>query len=130
MELQAKDLRIGNLVQLDSSKNLHPKRDSYIREVENITEDGINDQTWEYNFGGDRWEDLEPIPLTEEWYNKLDVEQITKLFKILPLKFDMSTGEKVTLRLIGIEGDVLYNYVHEIQNVIGAMSGEELTLKQ
>jgi len=112
--MNEKELRIGNIVSIEN------------KEVE--VDGKLIFQLEKSNFVGCDTSDLKPIPLTEEWL----------------LGFGFKNGEKnifsftkyMDLRIIGNEND--YNglwignilYVHSLQNLYFALTGDELTLNK
>jgi hypothetical protein len=68
----------------------------------------------------------EPIPLTEEWLLKMGgVKRPSNFYFIKRLKFDINTGGVV--RFI-FDGKCTYlDYVHQLQNLYFALTGEEFT---
>ena len=133
--MKAKDLRIGNLVTdewYDSFKT--------VIEVESIIEKGIN---IEIENDGNYPElaqhtiepeglisKLKPIPLTKEWLLKFGFEEtcyksIFTRHKRIQYSIENKTysiGDDVSI--YGID------YVHQLQNLYFALTGEELTIKK
>jgi hypothetical protein len=111
--MTANELRIGNLV-LDGKNR--------IVEVDSITELGINIEHDSLTlffepfnpFGDEDNNDvIKPIPLTEEWLLKFGFECVYTLdrsFQHLDCEYDLE-------------------YVHQLQNLYFALTGEELTIK-
>jgi hypothetical protein len=105
--MEARELRIGNLL-ITSSGTIVEVTESTIRGVR------LN------------YLDIKPIPLTEEWLLKFGFEDDNAFFK-----------NRITLyKQDGIFWcDLLWdcidvNYVHQLQNLYYALTGEELTIKQ
>lgn len=61
---------------------------------------------------------IEPIPLTEEWLVKLGLENKNEIITD-------SLGRYYLLRCQGVQ----LRYVHQLQNLYFAITGEELTIK-
>lgn len=109
--MEAKDLRIGNLVQ---------SRDGMFFEVTSedlmFIESGSN---------------CKPIPLTEEWLVKFGFEKdfngFYKLFKESEVPVLIKDGFW-TCDGICFSVNCLY-HVHQLQNLYFALTGEELTIK-
>jgi hypothetical protein len=132
--MKASEVRIGNLV----------KYDKRVFEIDVIAHVFPTLNTAEFGIGVVDWNNIEPIPITEEWLFKfgfhlrdgfsntfkLDVEKhqydcskITYSEKEGLLRF--SNGkEKGTTLIPHIK------YVHQLQNLYFALTGEELTIKQ
>jgi hypothetical protein len=107
--MEANELRIGNWV---VNKKLH----------EEIQIDG--------NFPFDNVFMIEPIPLTEEWLLKFDWFSIDD---------DRYTFRDIEYYTISNEGSLYFcgsytctdiKYVHQLQNLYFALTGEELTIKE
>jgi hypothetical protein len=81
----------------------------------------------------EKWEmkDIHPIPLTEEWFLKFG-------FRLWPWGWvkkstDDSAGLRITIMgYFERSGDkpVKIEYVHQLQNLYSALTGEELTINQ
>lgn len=118
--MKASELRIGNLVLDTFGKEV---------EVKDIMTYGINSQWGCSTFN---YEELKPIPLTEEWllkfgfkYTKMEVgfNQFRK--GILELSITPNGYELFfTYKWVKIE------YVHQLQNLYFALTNEELTYEQ
>lgn len=101
--MKASELRIGNYIE-----NTDSQMASYM--VVNADVIKQNEHTMYASF--------EPIQLTEEWLLKFGYQ--IGMFWIL------STGE-FRINISGIHYDI--QYVHQLQNLYFALTGEELTLK-
>jgi hypothetical protein len=69
---------------------------------------------------------LKPIPLTEEWllkfgFDKIDFQFIKNGIKLFPIRDLYYRGN------FPIKSDI--KYVHQLQNLFFALTGEELTIK-
>jgi hypothetical protein len=127
MKLEAKDLRIGNLIWLKIHH--HP-----------VIVEQIYIPFHEYNFWlttdlheGEKIEDYEPIPLTEEWLLKFGFEKKGKRISKEWFYLWHDEGKIVFAIAEMIENIGKYliiNYVHELQNLFHSLTGEELTLNQ
>ena len=129
--MKANELRIGNWVYQD-----------YVKE--NVTVSGLyesSDECW-YNIhnGESRGpiQSFKPIPLTEEWLIKFGFEDDNGEIE---LQLGNYTGAYLwfnnvskQLRLVSGDGKFLSHdklkYVHQLQNLYFALTGEELTIKQ
>ena len=118
--MEAKEIRIGNNIKIDGVV---------------VTVDGrtIFD-FWCYE---DRRRKHEPIPLTEEWLLKLGFREVNGHVFLFPendsfrlwgfawnIEQFLITGEWVEISTPSIK------YVHQLQNLYHALTGEELKLKQ
>ena len=119
MELSATELRIGNLVTDKWSVGKYPFK---------IVSIG---KTICHYFGHQKfsakYEDLEPIPLTEEWLLRLGFESTNTYYFSkcnLHLQGDIRGFHLVISRIDGIK----VKYVHQLQNLYFALTGEELTI--
>ena len=76
----------------------------------------------------------EPIPLTEEWLIKFGFEfdEIGYLFKDLSIYSFVDRKEKGFMLVVAdIEHKETYvKYVHQLQNLFHALTGEDLTIKE
>lgn len=111
--IKANELRIGNLV-LDSTKNVHI--------IERL------DEKWDFS---DRY----PIPLTEEWLKKLGFEFYVPLchYKLCNNDIWVSVTKELVFSFCNLNYDErvemppkIVRYVHQLQNLYFAITGEEL----
>lgn len=132
--MKANELRIGNLVYAS-----HYSSELGVVIVDEILGSGING---EFGYYGDYtceywYNDIKPIPLTEEWLVKFRFETQ------YPNATDnnWSNGNKyLSINSFGGKGfrlNILHNiyngidikYVHQLQNLYFALTGEELTIE-
>jgi hypothetical protein len=114
--MKANELRIGNFIKFSE--------DGTIFTVGSIEERGFTVQNDEET----AWieaEEFEPIPLTEEWLLKFGFE------KNYRVNWRLKSGYhwiEVNLHSVYINGQqvVLIEYVHQLQNIYFALTGEEL----
>lgn len=141
--INANELRIGNLVSNEFYEHFKTKI-----EVFSINDKGINleiedDIKWyeivnrfiapEYTF-----EKLYGIPLTEEWLLNFGFDEVySSWYRIRYdhtcnfIGFDISkTDDKSMEGLRYYENYVKIKYVHQLQNLFFALTGEELKLKE
>ena len=134
--MEAKELRIGNLLYLAFAKKNVVVFGIDVIEISEIThnlirfKDGIN-------FSVSKIELFEPILLTEEWLLKfgfeksnLDEDNAWLELKYRYLKF--SSDESVEFKKVYLtinKMDIICKYVHQLQNLYFALTGEELTIK-
>jgi hypothetical protein len=133
--MKANELRIGNLLK-DSLGE--------IIEVTDISKDGIN-----HNYGCVTIgiEELNGIELSEELLTQLGFAKMTdttpynyRIYKsktFFYIRYGTFTTDKGLTNLIGFNGLFVGNkfvrvikYVHEVQNLVFALTGEELKLKE
>ncbi len=123
--LKANELQIGNFIQWeDDSKE--------IVQVKSI--DPGEEETKDMYFVNGGWiEDFIPVPLTEEWLTKFGFEEkegdyfIAYNFPLIAGNFKIETERWFVMmdRIIVAR----CKYVHQLQNLFFALSGEELTVK-
>jgi hypothetical protein len=123
--IKANELRIGNLIQ--SKSNL-----CSLLEVRQLFGDSFQAK----DIGSFMYESCDGIPITEEWLLKFGFECSDQQ--------SWSTGEEVNYKVYK-KGDLAYNsiqnawwlrgtmnhypeYVHELQNLVFALTGSELTI--
>lgn len=128
--MQAKELRIGNLVNPLCGELEHIGRVTCIL-PHDISVELIDENYEEYLSSSQDIDDgyYEPIPLTEEWLLKFGFE--------VPYEFGASKGE---IHLALEHGIYRYyvnseywkdiDYVHQLQNLYFALTGEELCIQQ
>ena len=114
--MKANELRIGNLID----------RQDYICKVTKIEEGGIITEPLEYKGEMFVKQGVEPIPLTEEWLVKFGFKKGSKgWFKTYSHKTEVSV---ITCKFNFYMYKHICNYVHQLQNLYFALTGEELTI--
>jgi hypothetical protein len=115
-ELQSKDLRIGNLV---------IRKESGVKTIIK----SINENSVRTNIGTLPYNLLLPVPLTELTLEMLGFDKSQDLL-VRGLIMRYSFSNKI-IELIRYETliDFKIEYVHELQNLYFALTGEELELK-
>lgn len=126
--MKASELRIGNLTNLGVVYKIEEDR-FYVYD-----KDGTN--------FGSYWAKIEPIPLTEEWllrfgfkYKKCGMCGQDQWANMDFWYIDTQSGEAIVLRGNIKNTKILYPhftsiyYVHQLQNLYFAITGEELTIK-
>jgi hypothetical protein len=119
MNIEPRELRIGNRVMKGNS-------DRPLREYQIKAHDFKEFDLWIY----------EPIPLTEEWLVKFGFEEDGFIAEY----FDVDTYKKNgfafyyspigdSLASFGLAEIIFPKYVHQLQNLYFALTGEELTIK-
>ncbi|WP_061085214.1 hypothetical protein [Chryseobacterium indologenes] len=113
------ELRIGNYFQESSSKE--------IIQVESISKDTVAFSGY-FTKG---WQ-AEPIELTEEWLFKLGYERDKNEYCVSGFdRFNVFQSVKGPYIFCDDEKSIRYvEYVHELQNIFFALTGEELTIKE
>lgn len=119
--MKAKELRIGNIALIEN------------KEVE--VDGKLIFQLEKANFVGCDTSDFKPMPLTEEWLLKFGFKSYDtpfgKLFEFQSGRYTWIIDNKGNLHLDYSEYENIANvqYVHQLQNLYFALTGEELTLK-
>lgn len=130
--MKANELRIGNYVYFkhcdyDVST---PRKINYTLNPNLVGLERISVNRIEYN-------NIDPIPLTEEWllkfgFNYSDDEKCfmsLKVFRTFKFISDYSNNfSTVTYRLNDTTNEI--KYIHQLQNLYFALTGEELTLNE
>lgn len=137
--MKATEFRIGNLI----------KYDNRVFEIDVIANQFPTLNTPEFGIGVVDWNNIEPIPLTEEWHNNFGVKK--DVFGFFEYKIEKKgnfdiiivfSGDYVTLKqnsgkfsddLIRIRNKEVTKrdmFVHEWQNLYFSLCGEELIIKE
>ena len=146
MKLQAKDFRIGNFVEYDNR----------VFEIDSISNDFPTLNSIEFGVGVVDWNNLQPITLTENWlldfgfelYDYEPNEESDECPDFIYMSYKINPPNKLYYYTItNTPGDggyfdfcikvpfaeyVMLNsiqYVHQLQNLYFALSGEELQIK-
>ena len=120
--IKAQELRIGNYVQYEELKN--PSKVWII----DCTETSTNTKA-------------KPIPLTEEWVLELGLHESNRIImgEYRPCYVKFSSGLVASFVLMvnnnsffveWIGGGIGIKYIHQLQNLYFALTGEELTIKE
>jgi hypothetical protein len=122
--MTAQELRIGNWVMFDNR----------IFQIDSIAIVFPTLNTDEFGIGVVDWNNIKPVTLTEEWLIKFGFDR---------RGYTSSNGSKLVLHHkepMYPNGRIYYNswciknelpqYVHQLQNLYFALTGEELTLKE
>ena len=128
MGILARELRIGNLVWDDYSGEM------IISQITHSTESVNFRKTWQLPDGWALCKDIKPIPLTEEWLLKFGftyrIDTGFNGWYSTPI-----LGESIRIYKIE-QGWFKYHssltvikYVHKLQNLYFALTGEELIIK-
>lgn len=108
--MEASELKIGNLIY-----KCYPEGNEVV-EVKNISENFVNSLDIS---------SIKPIPLTDEWLFKLGFK---KVYETCYQYKDFEINDKFIMMDIDIT--VQLKYVHSLQNLYFALTGEELTIKE
>ena len=139
--IKENELRIGNYVTIDN-KQSHPTISGQMGLVIGILERyeklfpkstaSISIQIGDNSFSQFN-EYIEPIPLTEEWLVKLGFELFQDENDAFPSyhhKYSFVLDEKFQPSDVGFPiAHIEFKYVHQLQNLYFALTGEELTIK-
>lgn len=125
--MKANELRIGNLVSA-----IHPRYHEKEIVVESISgTDSINVDFRSYSL-----DEIEPIPLTEDWLLKFGFNKDAPYYLKHPLIVGLLANEKdVNYCESEDSEDVLQlskvelKYVHQLQNLYFALAGKELSIE-
>lgn len=124
--LSAKELRIGNYYYYTCKDFLDERK-----EWDEVCQIDAQDLVWLESNPNDK--DFKPIPLTEEWLNKFGFKKDNNLYTkdfcgglySLQLNLDYN-GTHFTY----YDGYVVLDFIHKLQNLYFALTGEELTINQ
>ena len=123
--IKANELRLGNYVEYHISDSMDERKQWW--ELDKIEGSDIQ---WLTENPDDQ--DYRPIPLTEEWLiEKMKFHKQNNQIYSIGLKLFISWWNTNSIE-IDINGEVLIincKYVHELQNIYFALTGEELELK-
>jgi hypothetical protein len=123
--MKAEELRLGNLV-----SNMNPRHNDSILTIESIGDNHeVNVFYRKYLLS-----ELEPISLTEDWLLKFGFKWKGLIAKGRYLTLFTPCGKAIIYKeshfiFTGVTIEVQTNYVHQLQNLYFALTGEELTLK-
>lgn len=122
--MRANQYRLGNLV----------KYNGKIYEIDSISKEFPTLNTIEYGIGVVDWNNIEPIPLTEEWLVRFGFEKCLNGFwcekDFLNVKL---IDSDIVIFISGTDHDLNIHskvqYVHQLQNLYFALTNQELTIK-
>lgn len=126
MAIRSEELRIGNwLISISSGRQLV---------VDDIGDSGINIQWYheltDYEF---RWQDVDPIPLTSSILEKCGFnifsEQYNNGFRFKYMKL-YNHNENLYFNPYDWNFQLEIKYLHQLQNLFFALTGEELEYKR
>jgi len=118
--MKTTELRIGNLVLLDGEEMI----------ITGITKDYVY---FEGGFSMISFTDIKGIPLTEEWllkfgFKKTKMKGNKNLMEFIKGNFIIYLYEEIEV-YFSIWDDITLKYVHQLQNLYFALTGEELEIK-
>jgi len=123
--MKAEELRIGNLIIADGEE-------TQVYALYEYDERGINGVGEHYEAGQYTYPVCEPIPLTEEWLLRFgfakNYGEFTKGNLMLDCEYTDKGEYVVKYGKAYIEADI--KYVHHLQNLYFALTGDELTIKK
>jgi len=122
--MKAQELRIGNLVEFKGQiETAYQIKNSGIDFLRGTTQKGIIYQSYV-------WEAINPIPLKGEWFLKFGFNEhaIGYYNKNQNIVIGYANTGMYEYRLR--EFGTIIKYVHQLQNLYFALTGEELTLKE
>ena len=118
MELSATELRIGNLVGIASSLNFSIGKVTLISNNRILLENKISNKNHKFI----------PVELTEELLLRLGFEKDNEL-NFVKFSFKVHFWSRYNSYMYGwIGGNIELKYVHQLQNLYFALTGEELTI--
>lgn len=132
---ELKHLMIGNWL-YDAARGMHLQVhgiDMYMEEIKCLVPAADND-VWEYGFSADD-ERLEPIPLTPEILEKAAMHTVHRSYffefpevkRTVAVTWYDDTQKQVFLNANYI-GILHLQYLHQLQNIVHALTGFELTI--
>lgn len=139
--IEARELRIGNLVyaSLDENDNPEPCQVTQLRNRGIVWSSDLGPNPKGENYTS--YENVEPIPLTEDWLTKLgftkiqegdmahpEIWRITYCRVLVETNFDLQNRDPCEYRWFEGNTNVPLYYVHDLQNLFFALSGKELTI--
>jgi len=127
--IKANELRLGNYVALtkeakEDFQNIIGEKTNDCYDITYFNSDGVDFDGYDFTFN-----ELKPIPLTEEWLLKFGFEKghKGKLFVILKNNLGYENGR--TYFNSSCISESQPKHVHQLQNLYFALTGEELTIK-
>jgi hypothetical protein len=130
--MKANELRIGNLVYFkhcDYEYNI-PRKINYTLKPNLVGLEKVSVNRIEYN-------NIEPIPLTEEWLLKFGFDKVLNQYKKIT-DVSKDTSNNIPFIILFLDNQFQYDdlrfrtnleHVHQLQNLYFALTAEELTIK-
>ena len=126
--MEARELRIGNLVEYEGQTVIVMATSNHVNKWDlelGYFKDSVGFQR--------KINQVKPIPLTEEWLFEFGfIDDFSKDFRVRLIGHrlgDFFITEKMKLLTSDINS-VKIKYVHQLQNLYFALTGEELTIKK
>jgi len=117
--IHANELRLGNLVEYDNRTFA----------IDSISQEFPTLSTSEFGIGVVDYNNISPIPLTEEWLVKFGFQDYENSYILEYDGRDFTwTGSTYYIRWCGHAMDC--QYVHQLQNLYFALTGNELTINE
>lgn len=116
-EMKATELRIGNYVYQSDAYGDTPITGYQIYQFDTFCRGGIV---------ADYYKGFKPIPLTEEWLLRFGFEKDDTIWIKHPIYGLLEKNGRFFIEL-GETGGIYIQYVHQLQNLYFALTGEELT---
>jgi hypothetical protein len=117
--MTANELRIGNYV----------KFGKLFKKVVEIAEEGFYILDKDGTTLKNTWADLQPIPLTKEWLLKFGFDGCTAPNKCIKVGYNDDDFIHNQMSLMFKRNIIIkLNYVHQLQNLYFALTGEELVV--
>lgn len=128
--IDPKEMRLGNLVKIPDFTD--PQQVAAVFREDLGFDIPLDDISTTFN--RIRMAAIDPIPITPEWLERVGFDKYGRL------PFEMSVNKNIWVSwinedegwMVDIHGEpfVLIRYVHQLQNLIFALTGSELTIKE
>lgn len=141
--MNSNEIRIGNFVDIINRHYEVHLPYGYIKKVGRIEFFKVDLYEWDQSFAvqpepiNTDISDLSPIPLTVEWLIKFgfvsigqDIKKLTKGNFVEIVVYPTLNRVEINQNTDLISLDVNLKYVHHLQNLYFALTGEELTIKE
>ena len=143
--MNARELRIGNLVECKGWGDTYTDRKPYygkcIFSVYSACKVFVKLEVGHDALQKERIERINPIPLTEEWLVKFGFEKVNDNFMTIESYhyenkncwiYLIADGFELELNTLSERNNLCrtYKYVHQLQNLYFALTGEELTISE
>lgn len=117
--IQANELRIGNLIYYDNR----------VFEIDTLAKEIPTLNTIEFGIGVVNWNDLKPIPITEEWLLKLGFRESESNLRKGNIIIRFGENDRLIITLIDQIVLPKIQYIHQLQNLYFAIYQNELECK-